>query len=159
MFEIVWGSGDKTEKDYSDYFAEMPWLALPFKDPSLVSLIKKFEVKGVPRLVVLNVNGEILHENAVHKIKTEGPDAISDFVAGKKFGNQPAPSRSVEPQRELVNELIENNPVVVFSKTTCPFCKEAKEILERGGVKFLAKEIDTDPQGADIQEALRQLTG
>lgn len=133
----------------------MPWLAIPFKNPALAGLIKKFEIKGVPRLVVVNLQGELMHENAVHKIKTEGPSAIEDFNAGKKFAAQPPVSRSVEPQRALVKDLTENNPVVVFSKTTCPFCKEAKTILENGGVKFTAKEIDTDPEGADIQEALR----
>ena len=75
----------------------MPWLAIPHKNKALSDLIKKFEIKGVPRLVVVNLQGEVLHENAVHKIKTEGPDAIQDFISGKKFATQPPASRSVEP--------------------------------------------------------------
>jgi hypothetical protein len=30
--------------------------------------------------------------------------------------------------KQLVKELIDSDDVVIFSKTTCPFCKSAKKV-------------------------------
>jgi len=35
----------------------------------------------------------------------------------------------------LVKDMIKNNPVVVFSKTYCPFCTMAKETLKDAGLQ------------------------
>jgi len=65
---VVFVSGDKTQEEYEKYYDEMPWLALPFKDARLATLAKKFEVKGVPRLVVLKPDGTIINHSAVQKV-------------------------------------------------------------------------------------------
>ncbi len=59
----------------------MPWVALNFKDKRMQPLAKKFEVKGVPRLVILKKNGEIVDNNAVQKAMTEGPNAVEEWLA------------------------------------------------------------------------------
>ena len=38
--EVIFCSGDKTEELYNEYYAEQPWLALPFKDARLATLAK-----------------------------------------------------------------------------------------------------------------------
>ena len=45
--------------------------------------------------------------------------------------------------KEYVDDLIEKNKVVVFSKTYCPFCKMAKAALNTTGVKYETVELDT----------------
>ena len=62
---MVFCSGDSSLEDYTEYLSEMPWLALPHKDPRLKSIGKTFKVKGVPRLIVLNAkSGEVINDNA-----------------------------------------------------------------------------------------------
>lgn len=75
----------------------MPWQALPHKDQQIVNLSKEFAVRGVPRLIILNQQGEVLHENAVQKITSEGPDAIQAFIQGKNFTQQKTVQKNVEP--------------------------------------------------------------
>ena len=48
-FEIVFISSDKDQEQFDSYFAEMPWLALPFEQRDLkAKLSKKFKVNGIP---------------------------------------------------------------------------------------------------------------
>lgn len=35
----------------------------------------------------------------------------------------------------LVKDMIKNNPVIVFSKSYCPFCTMAKQALKNAGLK------------------------
>ena len=66
LFEVVFISGDKTLEEFEEYFAEMPWPAMPFRDKRIKNVAKTFNVKGVPRLVVLNMKtGEVIKDQAV----------------------------------------------------------------------------------------------
>ncbi|KAL0450685.1 UNVERIFIED_CONTAM: Glutaredoxin [Sesamum latifolium] len=56
-------------------------------------------------------------------------------------------------------ELVSTNPVVVFSKTFCPFCVTVKELLTKLGVSFKAIELDKEGDGSEIQSALAEWTG
>ena len=66
VMEVVFMSGDQDQNLYNEYFGEMPWLALPFKDPRMKPAAKHFGVRGLPRLVVLNAKtGATINDNAV----------------------------------------------------------------------------------------------
>ncbi|KAK4712592.1 hypothetical protein R3W88_007105 [Solanum pinnatisectum] len=41
-------------------------------------------------------------------------------------------------------EIITANPVVVFSKTYCPFCVSVKDLLSNIGTSFKAIELDSE---------------
>ncbi|KAL6551474.1 hypothetical protein OROGR_007628 [Orobanche gracilis] len=56
-------------------------------------------------------------------------------------------------------EIVSTNPVVVFSKTYCPFCVTVKELLTKLGAAFKAVELDTENDGSEIQAALGEWTG
>ncbi|XP_065878658.1 glutaredoxin [Euphorbia lathyris] len=56
-------------------------------------------------------------------------------------------------------ELVSSNPVVVFSKTYCPYCVSVKKLLDQLGAKYQAVELDTQNDGAEIQSALAEWTG
>ncbi|XP_027352931.1 glutaredoxin [Abrus precatorius] len=55
-------------------------------------------------------------------------------------------------------ETVSANPVVVFSKTYCPFCVEVKELFDKLGVTYKAIEINSEPDGSEIQAALAEWT-
>ncbi|KAK3197720.1 hypothetical protein GRF29_216g1048400 [Pseudopithomyces chartarum] len=58
-----------------------------------------------------------------------------------------------------VQSIIDENPVAVFSKSYCPYCREAKKLLSDSGAKFLAIELDQIDDGSAIQSTLQEITG
>ncbi len=58
-----------------------------------------------------------------------------------------------------VQTEIQSQGVVVFSKYYCPFCVQAKDVLKGKGVPFKAIELDQIPQGHQMQDALKTLSG
>lgn len=54
--------------------------------------------------------------------------------------------------------IIDDNAVAVFSKSYCPYCKAAKSLLTENGAKFYTIELDQVDDGADIQDALEEIT-
>ncbi|KAM5565209.1 hypothetical protein ABKV19_019300 [Rosa sericea] len=57
-FEIVFVSSDRDQTSFEAYFTTMPWLALPFEDPNIKELVKHFDVKCIPCLVILGPDGK-----------------------------------------------------------------------------------------------------
>ncbi|KAJ5736877.1 uncharacterized protein N7483_002002 [Penicillium malachiteum] len=53
-------------------------------------------------------------------------------------------------------KLINENGVVVFSKSTCPFCTATKKLLNEVGAQYKVLELD---QEKAIQDALQEITG
>ena len=77
-----------------------------------------------------------------------------------------------------VQSIIDENPVAVFSKSYCPYCRAAKKLLSDSGAKFYTIELDQVGEylilcscvgsreaniliddGSAIQSALGDLTG
>lgn len=57
-FEIVFMSFDRDQSSFDSYFDTMPWLALPFGDPTVRSLAKYFDVQGIPCLIIIGPDGK-----------------------------------------------------------------------------------------------------
>ena len=81
ILEVIFCSGDKTQEEYDEYYGEMPWLALPKGDARLGPIAKKYEVRGVPRLIILKPDGTVLEQNGVKKLTDNGPDAIQEYLS------------------------------------------------------------------------------
>ncbi|KAF9284372.1 glutaredoxin [Mortierella alpina] len=58
-----------------------------------------------------------------------------------------------------VDEIIANNKVVVFSKTYCPYCTKAKNLLAQHKAEAHIVELDSEDEGSAIQAYLLELTG
>ena len=56
-----------------------------------------------------------------------------------------------------IDSLVSENPVLMLSFTTCPFCVKAKEIL--GSSKYTIVELDVDPDGKAIRAELGNKIG
>ena len=79
VFEIVFISSDKDQAQFDSYFAEMPWLAVPFEQSGLrTQLSNKFEVGGIPTLVLLNAKTGTV-------ITADGRAALSRDPAGENY--------------------------------------------------------------------------
>ncbi|XP_068581201.1 glutaredoxin 2 isoform X2 [Cebidichthys violaceus] len=70
-----------------------------------------------------------------------------------------SPSLSSTSCVQYVKEMVSQNCVVIFSKTTCPYCKMAKNVFSEIGATYKVIELDEHDDGRRVQEALAQMTG
>ncbi|ORY20708.1 thioredoxin-like protein [Naematelia encephala] len=82
----------------------------------------------------------------------------TSFKLGSALSTTTSPEMSASV-KQLVDSSIADNKVVVFSKTYCPYCRRAKQILtqETDNVKIF--ELDEEDNGSEIQAYLKQLNG
>ena len=50
-FEVIFVSSDRSEEGFNEYFKDMPWLAVPFGDPTVKKLSSHFGVQGERSLI------------------------------------------------------------------------------------------------------------
>ncbi|MBU0677231.1 MAG: redoxin family protein [Verrucomicrobia bacterium] len=80
-FELVFVSSDQDSKSMQHYMkdADMPWLAVPFKSKVRQALKDKFDVRGIPTLVVVNAKGETLTKSARGDVTSKGAAAFDKW--------------------------------------------------------------------------------
>ncbi|XP_052213921.1 thioredoxin reductase 1, cytoplasmic-like isoform X3 [Dreissena polymorpha] len=61
--------------------------------------------------------------------------------------------------KDLIADLTKTHKVMVFSKTTCPFCDKVKNLFSSLNVAFNSFELDKEADGSAIQAGLAELTG
>ena len=66
---------------------------------------------------------------------------------------------TTQPKWELLKQRIDEEQVIVFSKTYCPYCKRVKALLDSENIPYTVVELDTNKNGAEYQRLLLQLTG
>ena len=58
-----------------------------------------------------------------------------------------------------MQEFEGSSSVTMYSFTTCPFCKRAKDILNEIGAEYEVMELDVVPEGKAIRAELGDRTG
>eukprot|EP00933_Yihiella_yeosuensis_P010218 TRINITY_DN11655_c0_g1_i1.p1 TRINITY_DN11655_c0_g1~~TRINITY_DN11655_c0_g1_i1.p1 ORF type:complete len:450 (+),score=108.58 TRINITY_DN11655_c0_g1_i1:67-1416(+) len=133
--EVIFISWDRSESEYKDYFAEMPWLSIDFNDKQTVKKLNScFKVDGIPNLVILDPD--------LKTINTEGRSAVSSDPTGEAFPWNPKP----------VNDVSAGPGQIHTTPTIFVFCEsssvtEQQEIevaLASIGQKYLDKQKSTD---------------
>ncbi|XP_046354287.2 thioredoxin reductase 1, cytoplasmic-like isoform X2 [Haliotis rufescens] len=61
--------------------------------------------------------------------------------------------------KSTLQDYISKNKVMIFSKTTCPFCQKVKDLFKTLNVEYTALEIDKLDNMSAIQAGLFELTG
>ncbi len=79
QIEIIFVTSDRDEKSFNEYFATMPWLAIPFGDPSIKVWKTKCEVSGIPTLAVIGTDGSVLTTDARDIVSDKKEDALAAF--------------------------------------------------------------------------------
>lgn len=77
-FEVVFISGDDSDESFNEYFAKMPWLAIPYSDSDSGTrhrMDELFSVEGIPHLVIVDESGKVLIDNGVEIIRSYGAEA------------------------------------------------------------------------------------
>eukprot|EP00897_Mesotaenium_endlicherianum_P006027 jgi/Mesen1/5452/ME000273S04701 len=70
-----------------------------------------------------------------------------------------APEQTMASSLSFVKKTIKDHPIVMFSKTFCPYCKRAKQTFAKLDVDPFVVELDERGDGSAIQDALAQVTG
>jgi len=155
--EIIFVSGDRSEKDMMDYMKEShgDWLATEHDSELSDKLNEKFEVSGIPSLVVLKGNGTLVTKGGRADVSQHGKDAIEawgktvvDLLKGQTF-------IKVDDTKIAADDVIASKKFIgfYFSAHWCPPCRmftpklkewyaEAKE----KGVEIVFVSADKDAQ-------------
>ena len=75
VLEVVFISSDRDQESFNEFFAGMPWLALPFGDTRKEFLSRKFKVSGIPKLVAIGPTGQTVTKEARDLVGLYGADA------------------------------------------------------------------------------------
>jgi nucleoredoxin len=120
--EIVFVSSDKDDSSFTEYFSDMPWLALPFSERDLkATLSKKYKVQGIPSFVILGPDGET--------ITTDGRSAVAGDPTGENYPwIPPTPAENAKAVLDtLGSELLQKTGGkrigLYFSAHWCPPCR------------------------------------
>ncbi|KAJ0788405.1 putative thioredoxin-disulfide reductase [Helianthus annuus] len=60
---------------------------------------------------------------------------------------------------DFVKKTVSSHPIVIFSKSYCPYCKRAKGVFKELNVKPYVLELDEREDGSKIQDALSEIVG
>lgn len=143
-FEVVLVSLDYEEQEFRDSFGTMPWLALPFKDKKCEKLVKYFELRALPTLVVIGSDGNTLHPNVAETIEQHGEEAYpftpENFAKLAEIEKAKLESQTLESilvsaadnkdyviskdgSQVPVSELVGKHILLYFSAHWCPPCR------------------------------------
>jgi len=122
--EVVFVSSDKNQESFVEYYASMPWLALPFDSDKKESLDKKFKVQGIPTIIILDADGNLLNKDGRSAISGDqtGEDfpwrqkTLSDLLSSAKLLGQ---GGSESSGADLMGRVF----ALYFSAHWCPPCK------------------------------------
>ena len=77
-FDLVFVSHDRSEDAMARYMQDydMPWQALNFNDPRRENLTTKFGVRGLPTLVIVDADGDLLSSDGRSDVAEHGAAAF-----------------------------------------------------------------------------------
>lgn len=138
--EVVFISSDRDQESFNEFFAGMPWLALPFGDTRKEFLSRKFKVSGIPKLVAIGPSGQTVTKEARDLVGLYGADAypfteerIKEIEAQKDDIAKGWPEKVTHETHE--HELVLSRRNVYF----CDGCKDEGDTWS-----YLCAECDFD---------------
>lgn len=97
-WEIIYVPSDRDEASFTDYFAQMPWLAVPFADKARIAALNSyFEIEGIPTLIQIGPDRSVVNK-ALRGSVTSDPEA-------KEFPWVPKPVQELEEGVAEINEV------------------------------------------------------
>jgi len=143
--EIVFVSFDREQEAFDEYFAEMPWAALPFSNRDAArATAQRFKVSGIPAMALLDASGA--------QLLVDVREVVSRGVAGYPFkANPEAALKQAEAQAREDAEMLarpqtakdyrHEHPLTLVHKDRfgCDGCRTAGS-----GWRYRCKECDFD---------------
>ncbi|XP_048759645.1 nucleoredoxin-like [Ostrea edulis] len=70
--EIIFVSYDRDQDHFDNFYCEMPWHAIPYSDEDKRDeLADKYDVKGIPYLVIMDSQGTIIDKEGRGTVQTD----------------------------------------------------------------------------------------
>jgi nucleoredoxin len=112
--EIIFVSSDRDETACKEYYADHPWLLLDFSErEKKTALSKKYDVSGIPTLILLDNNLEIMVEDGRSAIMEESFDDLKDYAAKKKARDEKAAKELKELRDSFsLSKLLDDQSIV-----------------------------------------------
>jgi len=141
--EVVFVSSDRSDEEFSEYHSEMPWLAVPFADRARkTSLGEKYGVRGIPTLVVVDADGNLVTTEGRAELDQYFGDASLAQGALVKSAAKSAPASFIDMfGDELLSksgkvktaEALDGKQLVMiyFSAHWCPPCRGFTPVLAK----------------------------
>ena len=100
-FEIVFVSSDENQSSFEQFYSSMPWPAVPFSDiNSKRSLSHKFQIEGIPALIILKPGGGL--------IQTEGVEILYRYgLQAFPFTSERIAELEAEEKRKYASQTLE----------------------------------------------------
>ena len=83
QFEVIFCTSDQNNEAFLEYFASMPWKAIPFGDPKIAELKKHYKISGIPTLIVCKPDGSVISPNGRADVASKGPAVVTEWVSLK----------------------------------------------------------------------------
>jgi nucleoredoxin len=156
-FELVFLSSDRSEDEFKEYFATMPWLSTGLGDARKQQLSNHFEVQGIPTLVILDPELNVVND--------DGRGAVSADPTGANFPWRPKPPQALNPLDDEALKVVNDFPfLLALTDGSDAAIAQAVEALTPSADAEFAKPAPTlkffyleDPD-SDILGAIRRAT-
>lgn len=136
----------------------------PILDQILASALFSWEMNRVEASSTIDNDGrygEPMEWSEASSFANQFSKWVAGNPLGYRFKQWVADTLAGDYDRAGVNQrirdLVHSNDVFMFSFTTCPFCRRAKDALDGEGIRYQALELDEDPNGNAIRAELGRL--
>ncbi len=84
-FEIIFVSSDRTEEAQFEYMEEldMPWYTIKLGQQEAKALSKKYGVRGIPMLVIIDADGKLITKDGRGDVSSLGKKAIEKWTGSE----------------------------------------------------------------------------
>jgi len=130
-FELLFVSSDRSQAAFDEYFGSMTFCALPYEDrQAKAELSKRYNVKGIPTLMIFGPGPERPLINANCRGIIEQGDYVSDFpYEQKRYGDLNQAADSINKYRCVIvfheaGDDEEQEDVQEAMKLACQNCKD-----------------------------------
>mmetsp|Transcript_17607 Transcript_17607/g.52896 ORF Transcript_17607/g.52896 Transcript_17607/m.52896 type:complete len:191 (+) Transcript_17607:117-689(+) len=119
-------------------------------------------MQAMPPAAAIHQSSAKFHSSAVHQHSAALGSPRQLMAIGFPRGSSSAPRVRGVATSALVDDVRqknEDNKVIVYSKTWCPYCAQVKQLFAKLEVDAKIVELDQVVEGDDVQEALYDISG
>ncbi|GLJ20352.1 hypothetical protein SUGI_0369580 [Cryptomeria japonica] len=124
--EIVFLSSDRNQQGFEEYYASMPWLALPFGDKVKKDLSQYFQIRGIPSLIMIGPDGKTVRKDGATIVRVHGAKAYPFTDACVAVLNKELEAAVEKYPKQTKHELHEHSLELTRRKQyMCNGCEDA----------------------------------
>lgn len=161
-FEIVFASSDKSQEQFDEYFKHnMSWLAFPYNDSRIAKASAKFKVAGIPTLVILDGEGNLITSEGRAKVSSDPAGAGFPWVPPTMDEACGSVSFTDHDGAKITWDDLKKNDLVAFyfSASWCGPCRaftpqliKTYKKLQADGKKFQVVFVSSDRDASSFAE-------